>query len=180
MLTQERVKELFDYDEETGDLIRKVVKVSNQTNVGEIVGSISNYGYLQLSIDRTTYLAHRVAWLYTYGYLPENQIDHINQIKTDNKLNNLREVSRQCNVRNTGNRGDNTSGVKGVCWNKRNSKWMVCINNLGVSLYQGLHTDFTEAVAHRLAAEQALKWEGCELSSPAFLYIKEYLEEVRA
>lgn len=99
------------------------------------------------------YYAHRLAWFYYYGYWPENKIDHRDQIKHHNWILNLREASDQCNQRNTGNRKDNKSGVKGVTWSNANNKWKVeiRINNKGKFL--GYFVNFVEAVCTRLAAE---------------------------
>lgn len=110
MLTQERVRELFEYRED-GCLIRRVAK--SNTKVGDVAGNLRGDGYLQVTIDRQGYLLHRTVFLYHHGYLPENDLDHIDQDRTNNRIENLREVSRACNLRNTSNRCTNTSGVKG-------------------------------------------------------------------
>jgi hypothetical protein len=90
MLTQERLKELMTYDESTGiftrikSIQRAGYRVSDKLNVD---------GYLALCIDYKLYLQHRVAWLYVYGQFPEGHLDHINRIKTDNRIINLRKVT---------------------------------------------------------------------------------------
>ena len=84
MLTQERLKELLHYDEETGLFTRKTRVASRMK--GTISGARHNKGYVQIMIDGDNYLAHRLAWFYVYGEWPKNQIDHINRIKTDNKI----------------------------------------------------------------------------------------------
>ena len=94
-ITQDRLKEEVWYDPLTGIFTRK--KGSRAGKVGAIAGSLTSYGYIRVSICSKFYMAHRLAWLYVYGYLPENSIDHINGVRNDNRLANLQEVSRACN-----------------------------------------------------------------------------------
>lgn len=171
MITQEQVVELFDYRED-GVFIRKT-KPSFRVKIGAQAGVKDSYGYIYVMIGGKNYKVHRLVWLYHYGYMPENNIDHINRNPSDNRIENLREVSHSCNMRNTGNRRNNTSGVKGVSWCTRLSKWGVVIMVDRRSYTIGHYTDFQEAVCTRLAAEQAVGWAGCESSSPAFKYVKE-------
>jgi hypothetical protein len=121
MLTQERLKYLFDYDPLTGIFTRKVRIGIHKP--GSIAGSPQNKGYIQMYVDKKNYLAHRLAWLYIYGSFPKIQIDHINRIKTDNRIDNLRDVSNSENQHNIGVRSHNQSGVTGVVWDSRSKKW---------------------------------------------------------
>lgn len=132
-------------------------------------------GYLRIRIFGSLYLANQLAWLYTYGYTPENQIDHINRNKLDNRIENLREVSQSCNRRNIGNQKNNNSGVKGVSWYKLTEKWVatICVNRKKKCL--GYYKSFDNAVCARLSCEQCLDWEGCESSSPAYKYVQKML-----
>ena len=174
-LNQEIVRELFDYDAKEGVLIWKSLK-SKRIKVGSIAGCINAKGYVQVAVLGKRYLAHRVIWLWHYGYVPENVIDHINRDKKDNRLDNLRETSSQCNMRNSKLCKRNTSGVKGVYWNSRDSKWISQITIEGAQKHLGICEDFIEAVAHRLAGEQAINWSGCDSTSPAYLYMKNYVK----
>lgn len=147
------------------------VPPSYTIEAGEIAGGKTVAGYWRIKIDQSTYYAHRLAWLYQHGYLPENPLDHIDRNKVNNSINNLREVSVQCNIRNVGNKVTNTSGVRGVCWNKWENKWMAAIKVRGTSFHLGYHHCLLEAACHRLAAEQAEDWAGCYNSSPAYQYV---------
>lgn len=168
MITQERVFEIFNHKD--GEFFWKGKR--SGVRYGCAVGSTNGQGYINIMVDGKRYLAHRLVWLYHYGHMPENEIDHINRDKTDNRIENLREVSRSCNMRNTGNYITNKSGVKGVRFADDRGKWMVSIRVFGKDHYLGQHHDFLEAVCHRLAAEQALNWSGCDSSSPAFQYVQ--------
>ena len=122
-LTQERLKELLDYNPDTGVFTRRVSVQG--CKAGDIAGCLNGKGYRRISVDSKVYVASRLAFLYMGGYLPEYDVDHINRIRDDNKWSNLRHVSRQCNMRNGSRRSTNTSGITGVCWCKQYKKWWV-------------------------------------------------------
>lgn len=168
-ITQERAKQLFSY---RGGKLFWRIKTSSKTHIGNVVGSHNGHGYFQVNVDGNCYRLHRIIWLWHYGYFPENGVDHINRDKLDNRIENLREVSQICNLRNTNNPCDNKSGVKGVIWEKTRKKWMayIRVNNRMTNIFRS--SSFIEAVCHRLAAEQCLGWEGCDSSSPAYKCIK--------
>ena len=173
-LTQERSKEIWNYNTKTG-IITWAIEPCDKMKKGSEAGCINRRGYIQIRFNNKQYSAHRIAWLYVYGYFPEYGIDHINRIKTDNRIANLREVSQQCNSRNTGNYKTNTSGVKGVCWHKINKRWCSFIKKDNGLINLGTYKDFDNAVCARLAAEQGLGWPGCDSSSPAFKYVQNML-----
>lgn len=175
MVTYDRVRELFDYRED-GELIRKVTVGKGRSKIGMKAGCLGR-GYFMTGVDGKLYKNHRLIWLWHYGYFPENLIDHIDRNAQNNRIENLREVSGSCNLRNTGNPENNTSGVKGICWNKNFKRWIPRIT-VNSKLYNlGRFEDFAEAVAHRLAAEQCLNWEGCDINSPAYQFIKQTIGE---
>ena len=174
-LTQERVRDLFDYRED-GQLTWRLW-MSNRVKEGEAAGHRHSDGYIRVIHGGSSYKAHRLVWLWHHGYIPEHGLDHIDRDRSNNRIENLREVSRICNMRNTPNPKNNTSGVKGVSWPSREKKWAVQIRENNRNHHIGYFGCFTEAVAHRLAAEQALDWEGCDICSPAYQYMKEYLNE---
>jgi hypothetical protein len=170
-MTQDEVRRLFDYDAETGDLTWRV-SPSNSVRIGNKAGSDNGRGYLQVMVDRKLYLVHRVIWLLVHGYFPEHEIDHVNRNRADNRLENLREVTKSCNVRNSRQRTDNISGVTGVCWDKISGKWKATIGN-NKQYHIGYFTDFTEAVKARHQAEVKYDWPGCNSSTDAYRYLKE-------
>lgn len=175
-LTQERVRELFDLDHETGVMTRRI-NIGGGGKVGTVVGSFySETRCLTVWIGGRHYKLHRVVFLYVHGYMPEGVIDHIDRNPLNNAPSNLREVSQSCNVRNANVRSDNTSTVKGVSWCESRSRWETFVSSGGERRFLGYYSDFTEAVAHRLAAEQYLGWAGCDSNSPAYQYMQKYLK----
>jgi hypothetical protein len=172
-VTQGRIKELFDY--QAGYLVWKT-HAGNGVRGGAVAGYLSTHdGYSRIMVDGTNHLAHRLVWLFHHGYFPEKCLDHINRDRADNRIENLREASHSCNLRNTGNRRNNTSGIKGVSWNAARGQWLAHITVAGKLYNLGLLEDFTEAVCLRLAAEQSLGWAGCDSSSPAYQYVQQKL-----
>jgi len=138
---------------------------------GEETGWDCN-GYTRVMYKGKQVYAHRLAWFLTHDYWSEHDIDHINQRKADNRISNLREVSDQCNMRNTGLFKSNTSGVRGVYRARLRNKWMayIMIDNKQIGL--GYYKDFDDAVCARLAAEQCLDWNNCAThGSPAYKYV---------
>lgn len=135
MLTQERLKELLDYDPETGVFVWKINK--GRIKAGTPTGYRHSGGYLRIKINYVHYFAHRLAWLYMYGYWPKHEIDHINRIRNDNRINNLRAVTRQENRLNTSKSVANTSGYVGVTWHKQNRYWAAQITIRGKHMHLG-------------------------------------------
>ena len=172
-LTQEEVRKHLNYNPETGELMWREWRRGRKTSLN--VGRTQSNGYMQLQINGTLYQLHRVIWLWVYGYFPENEIDHINRVRSDNRLSNLREVSRTCNARNCGIDPRNKTGVKGIYWETKRKAWLSSIKANDKRKHLGRFKDFTEAVAHRLAAEQCLDWAGCDSNSPAYQYMKNYV-----
>ena len=167
LITHSKIKQLFGYAD-NGTLVRKCS--TSNVCAGTTAGYSHGNGYVYISIADKNYLAHRLIWLWHHGYMPEGELDHINKLKHDNRIDNLREVSRWCNRRNTGNTKANTSGVKGISWDRQGMCWSAYVYLDSKLRKIGKHCSFDEAVLHRLAAEQCLNWEGCDSSSPAYMY----------
>jgi hypothetical protein len=110
-LTQERLKELVEYNPETGVFTRKTSYGAHKKD--SVAGTVCSNGYRAIVIDRQAYKEHRLAFLYMLGHIPTN-VDHINVIRGDNRWVNLREASTQQNTQNTRLIKSNTSGIKGI------------------------------------------------------------------
>lgn len=170
-LTQERLKELLHYDPDTG-VFTWLNPTRKNMGIGDIAGTVGTWGYRSIGVDKVTYYAHRLVWLYVYGYFPEHDVDHIDRIRDHNQVKNLREATRQCNLRNTMLCGNNTSGVTGVSYNKHASKWIASIKVNYKYSYLGVYQEFDDAVMARLSAEQRSGWGNCVADSPAYTYAK--------
>lgn len=156
MLSFERASELLRYDDNTGQLIRKVA-TSNSVKVGDTAGYVGKNGYVYLHVDGKCYLAHRVVWLLKYRRWPQANIDHINGVKTDNRAQNLRCVTAAINNQNKrkATKG-NTSGLLGVSWMTRAKKWRAQIQVDGKITYLGLFTSRDDASNAYISAKKLL------------------------
>lgn len=114
---------------------------------------VNRSGYLAGAIFGTSVLAHRVAYAIYHGAWPD-QVDHINGDPADNRIANLRSVDRSGNHRNRRLPKSNRSGVIGVRWNPKISKWCAAIRTGGRQQHLGSFADKSEAVAARAAAER--------------------------
>lgn len=150
-LTQERLKELLDYDPLTGCLTW-ISRPSNRVKVGDFAGHLRKDGYLDTKIDGRLYLNHRLAFLYMLGTFPKDQVDHIDRNKTNNKWANLRDVTNKENCMNKSIQKRNSSGFGGVHWNKTNKKWEAKISVDGNDIFLGLFDDINDAANARRQA----------------------------
>ena len=156
-LTAERLRELMHYDQGTGIFTRKVSTAPN-ARAGDVVGTLMQTGYLFAGINYKYHLLHRLAWLYVYGTWPTTHLDHINRIRTDNRICNLREATYTQNARNMSKASNNTSGHPGVHWRSDRAKWWALIESDGQKHYLGCYNTIEEAIAARKAGE--LKYWG--------------------
>lgn len=144
MITQNQLKEELEYNPETGLFIRK--KSGNGNNKGDVAGSKDKDGYIIIRVHGKRYKAHRLAWLYIYGYLPKAQIDHINRNKSDNRISNLREVFHADNRKNQDKTKRNSTGRKGVSFSgDKNKPYRVYCSINGVNTYLGMFKTLEEA-----------------------------------
>ncbi len=139
-LTAARLREFYVYSPESGIFFRR-------ERPSRRLGTKARTGYVHITIDGRTYPAHRLAWLYSYGDWPPEQIDHINRIRDDNRLANLRLASAGENMQNRELQRNNKSGCPGVHHYKKTNKWRARIKRNGVFIELGLHSDLESAVA---------------------------------
>jgi hypothetical protein len=163
MIDPKMLCELFVYDPETGKLFWKSRDGGAPGWNGKYAGkeaftSTNSYGYKQGSILGGVYRAHRVIWAMVNGEWPEADIDHINGNRTDNRIVNLRSVSRSENCMNSSLGKRNKSGVVGVCWSKREGKWKAQIQKDGKNIQIGHFSSFDEAVSARLKKQNELSF----------------------
>jgi hypothetical protein len=156
MLTAERLREVLNYDPETG-LFTWRKRTGRKGYVGKPAGClVKGEMRVNIGLDGKHYRAHRLAWFYVYGEWPSQEIDHINGDGSDNRMSNLRPANRLQNLVNKKCRRDNRSGVKGVTWHKQNRKWAAYIRVDGKNKYLGGFDDKYEAGRAYLAAAEKL------------------------
>ena len=175
MLTQKEVRRLLGYNPFDGTFTWLVTDRAGKEAGYRPINKSNGGPYTRIGIQGKVYAAHRLVWLWVYGYFPEHGIDHIDRDGFNNRLDNLREVSQRCNLKNSRLRSDNTSGVKGVTWVKSRGKWLARIKTHNIKT-SSLIESFDEAVCCRLAMEQCLNWEGCDSNSTAYQYVKNNIQ----
>lgn len=151
MITQKELKTMLHYDPETGVFTRI------NKRVGIKVGNLMPCGYLRIKVMGKLYLSHRLAWLYVHGYFPDEEIDHINGIRLDNRIENLRCVTKNENLLNKGIYVSSKSGITGVHWHKQHRKWVAAITINGKTKHLGLFSNIDQA---KLCRENASKVYG--------------------
>lgn len=138
----EEVDKVFSYNTDNGNFTRKI-RTARCTQVGELAGHINTQGYVIIKYLGIAYKAHRLAWLLVNKEWPKGDIDHIDGNKSNNAINNLRDVSRSINALNTSNISKNKSGYKGV--SIHNGKWRARIMLNGISTIIGSYDTVEEA-----------------------------------
>jgi hypothetical protein len=153
MKTQEELKELLDYNPEIGVFIWKVSN-SNRISKGSVAGCSNSLGYITISVKGKQYYAHRLAWLYVYGEWPKGQIDHINGNRSDNRIENLRNITQRENCQNWGIHREGK--LVGSYFNKDSQMWYSQIRIEGVRYNVGSFKTLEEANVKYLQAVD--KW----------------------
>lgn len=155
-LTQERLKEVLNYDPETGAFTWKI-RTSNRVSVGDVAGSLNTSGRMQIRIDGVSYLAHRIAWLYVTGYWPVFHIDHIDGNPLNNTFKNLRDVTRQGNNQNQRSaQSSNILGLLGVSLYKKSGTFKAQITTNRIKKHLGYFHTAEEAHQAYLKAKREL------------------------
>lgn len=152
-LSQERVRELFEYAED-GWLIWRESR--GRAAAGQRAGWVnSNDGYVYVEIDKTAYKAHRLIWIWFFGEIITPDVDHKNRDRSDNRITNLRPATRSQNATNRKKKDSCTSKWVGVYWYERYGCWKAQINN-GRVKHLGFFDDETDAAkAYNEAARKA-------------------------
>lgn len=136
------IREHLTYDPETGEFFHSIRKLG--TKLGSRAGRVNAQGYIDITINRQTYKAHRLAWFFVHGEWPKELIDHKNGIRTDNRITNLRDVSQSVNMQNRKKAQANSlSGFLGVRPHKK--KWQAVITINGKSVPLGTYDTPEEA-----------------------------------
>lgn len=152
MITLNELNKLLDYNKDTGVFIWKVNR-GGIARKGSVAGRLRKDGYIDISVNNRRYLAHKLAWMFVYGYYPTSDLDHINTINSDNYIVNLRETTHSKNHANVSKRENNTSGYKGV-FKSSYKRWQASITVDGEQIYLGSYmTKIAAARAYDAAAK---------------------------
>lgn len=161
-ITAEFLTEILIYDKDSGILRwkQRPLEMFKSANAGrtwntrfsgaEALCCPNGNGYFHGRILGIGFLAHKVAWAIHYGQWPSFEIDHINGKRTDNSIQNLRDVSSSQNRRNSAFRSDNTSGFCGVYWDKDLQKWRSAMGMNGKSIHIGVYENIQDAADARV------------------------------
>lgn len=173
MITQAYLKKILEYEEATGFFTWKGSR--GHIEKGTRAGAYDNSnGYIQLMIDKKNYYAHKLAWIYIYGSLAKGLVvDYINRDQTDNRLCNLRAVSHGENRYNSRMRSDNTSGITGVCLDKRKNTWLARLNINKKQLVLGHYSSLLDAAKARYDSEIKYGVNIFNKKSSAYKYLLE-------
>jgi hypothetical protein len=155
-LTAERLRELLGYDPNTGEFVW-LLKRNQHVGAGSKAGALDAKGYRVITVDGRDQKAHRLAWLYVHGEWPPDDIDHINGIRSDNRIANLRKASRGQNVQNIRRaRKDSRSGLIGAHYRKDSGTYAASIQVNGLNKHLGHFKTAEEAHAAYLKAKAEL------------------------
>ena len=153
-LTAEHLREVLNYDPTTGIFTWKKMDRRHWL-LGTAAGARHSGGYTRIYVNGQEYYGHRLAWLYVHGEWPPHQVDHINGVRTDNRIANLRLATATENHANTKLRVDNTSGLEGVCRHSTSKRWRARLHCNGVEKHLGFFDTKEEAAeAYRRAASE--------------------------
>lgn len=142
MITQQILQDLFIYD--NGNLLWKNSQRKNTVKANSIAGNLGQNGYYRTSVKGKLIYNHRAIFLFHHGYLPKF-LDHINGIKTDNRIENLREATYQQNNENKAMQKNNKSGCRCVFWHKTTNLWVVLIRKNNKQHSFGYYKNYDEA-----------------------------------
>ena len=154
-LTAERLREVLDYDPETGVFVWRV-RVRGRRGLGDISGCAMKSGYIEIGVDGERHLAHRLAWFWVHGAWPNWHIDHIDGDNSNNRITNLRDADRSINMQNlkTAQSNNLSSGLLGVYPNKKRWGAKITVNRTVYLL--GTHDTPEEAHQVYLGAKRLL------------------------
>lgn len=148
------LRRLLVYTPSTGKIVWKVNRGPVLKAGSVALNCVDSDGYLCGSVNYKKVRAHRVAWALHYGDWPKNQIDHINGIRSDNRIDNLRDVTQEENLKNCKINSKNTSGQMGVCFIKKTGKWQAEIISAGQKKFLGVFMNKESAILVRRKAER--------------------------
>lgn len=168
--SQKDLLSAFEYTPTTGE-VRSRIRSGGCIVEGSVVGNVRKSGYRYISFKNVRYPAYRLIWCMVYGYWPEHEVDHINRVKDDNRLCNLRVVSRYCQQRNKGVNKNSSTGVRGVSAHSCGVGFVAQITFNYKNIYIKYSNSFAEAVLYRWYAEVWYDYPDVVTNSSAYEYL---------
>ena len=158
MLNHNELIELLNYEKTTGNFTWKKKRRGVKTNIN--LGCDNGFGYLRITVLGKSYYAHRLAWFYVNKEFPKNEIDHINGIRNDNRIENLRDIPGKLNSQNRNFPQKNSkSNILGVSWHKKANKWQAHICSYKEKKYLGLFSNIESAHEAYINEKSRIKYE---------------------
>jgi len=152
-MNQDHLNKIFKYDPLAGVLYWRIDQ--GKMKAGQVAGATDSDGYIIVGLNYRRLKAHRIIWVMLHGEIPKGmQVDHEDQDTSNNRDENFRLVTDQCNKKNSSKQVNNKSDVTGVSWDSNAGKWRADIGVNKKNKYLGLFEDFDKATAARLAAER--------------------------
>ena len=146
----ETLRNLIHYDSESGQMVWRPrsdnLSFTTRWAGKRVFTSDNGKGYKTALVMGRRLTAHRVAYAIFYGRAPRGEIDHINGVREDNRIQNLRDVPAAINRRNSARSSRNVSGVTGVSWKKAYSKWQACFQVDGKQIHLGYFSRKEDAI----------------------------------
>ena len=146
MITFDELTEVLEFDPLVNSF-RWKVSLNIKIKIGDIAGCLIPNGYRGIRFNGKDYKEHRLVWLYHHSVWPK-RLDHINRVKDDNRIENLREVTHQQNMFNTSAYKNNKLGVKNICVSK-SFRYQVGFTLNGKVVYLGTFDTIEEAIEKR-------------------------------
>lgn len=154
MLTQEQLLDVLHCDPVEGKFYWKIP--ARRRKVGEVAGAMRPDGYVQIQINYELHLVHRLMFLATTGVYPMFEVDHVNRLRSDNRISNLRITTRKENGENLSISKNNTSGYRGVGWDSSRSKWRVQVKHNQKNIFIGRYDNIEDAVIASTEARKSM------------------------
>jgi hypothetical protein len=152
-LTGSDLESLLVYNPNDGLFRHKTSRGPRSDGAGSVAGAIMSHGYVCITLFQRQYTAHRLAWLWMIGSWPEEELDHINGDRSDNRIVNLRLATRSKNAQNGSLRSNNSTGHIGVSFDSRRGKYVARVMIDGMTVFQKRFDTLAEAVSARLEKE---------------------------